>query len=140
MRQNSNFAFSCLFSCIILLGISRIYFKWKYLVRIMYKKCKVRILAHFDPRLWPYPLMKFNEILTCYRVWSLLFSCRKEEVKPPPFGKKNIFLYLGIFSTYLNANRWNSLKLNTTLIFTQKLPKSDKMPLIPFFYSACTYM
>ena len=35
------------------------------------------ILHYFYPRLWPYPQMEFDEILSCYRVYSLLHACRK---------------------------------------------------------------
>ena len=71
------------------------------------------------------------EILTRYRVWSLLPACKKPmyladfwESNHLSLGKKNFFLIYLFFSTELNAKRWNSLKFDTTLIFTGFLSSS----------------
>ena len=47
-----------------------------YLALLSYK---FEFLRTFYPRFWPYPLMKFDEILTRYRDWSLLRACRKSK-------------------------------------------------------------
>jgi len=49
------------------------------LYRVKQKNAKFEFWRIFDQRLWPYPWMKFDEILTRYRVWSLLCACRKSK-------------------------------------------------------------
>ena len=93
--------------------------------------------AKFGFRIMAKPLDEFDVILTHYRVWSLLGACKKPMYFVGQitsfYVKKEFFIF--VFLTKLNANRWNSLKLDPTLIFTVFCPVLwEKTKLILYIY------